>query len=145
MKKPIQFLSGLALFLASCQPFNKVEETAKQEMKSIEVETGVVNVSPEEARKLIGKDRSIIILDVRTPKEFAEGHIAGATNLDFKNDQFSEGVEKLDPEASYLVHCRSGSRSGQALPILEGVPLKKIYHLNSGFIGWETAGMPVEK
>ena len=59
-----------------------------------------------------------IILDVRTPAEVAEGHLKGALFVDFMADDFREKVVELDKSADYIVHCRSGNRSGQAVIIM---------------------------
>jgi len=59
-----------------------------------------------------------LILDVRTPAEVAEGHLAGALFVDFLADDFKEKVIELDKSADYIVHCRSGNRSGQAVVIM---------------------------
>ena len=86
-----------------------------------------------------------MVLDVRTSEEFKEGHIAGATNVDFQGDDFQEKVGKLDPNKAYLVHCASGGRSAQALKKLKAANLPKIYHMPAGFRGWTEAGKPVQK
>jgi rhodanese-related sulfurtransferase len=59
-----------------------------------------------------------LILDVRTPGEIAEGHLEGALFVDFMADDFREKVSELDKSADYIVHCRSGNRSGQAVVIM---------------------------
>ena len=59
-----------------------------------------------------------LILDVRTPAEVAEGHLEGALFVDFMADDFREKVAELDKSADYIVHCRSGNRSGQAVVIM---------------------------
>lgn len=56
------------------------------------------------------------ILDIRTPEEVAEGHIAGAIIVDFKNENFLTEVAKLDMAADYVIHCRSGARVTAAIP-----------------------------
>ena len=59
-----------------------------------------------------------LILDVRTPAEVAEGHLEGALFVDFLADDFRDKVVELDKSADYVVHCRSGNRSGQAVVIM---------------------------
>lgn len=56
-----------------------------------------------------------VIIDVRTPKEFAEGHIEGAVNIDLSSETFGESIAALDMSDSYGVYCRSGNRSAQAV------------------------------
>lgn len=60
-----------------------------------------------------------IIIDVRTPAEFSEGHVEGAINLDLEGGVFEAEYSKLDPSKSYIVYCRSGRRSGVAASILK--------------------------
>lgn len=60
-----------------------------------------------------------VIIDVRTPAEFAEGHVEGAINLDLEGGVFESEYSKLDPSKSYIVYCRSGRRSGVAASILK--------------------------
>ena len=55
-----------------------------------------------------------IILDVRTPEEYAAGHLDGAKLLDFNAGEVTEAIPNLDPDADYLIYCRSGNRAGQA-------------------------------
>jgi rhodanese-related sulfurtransferase len=57
-------------------------------------------------------DRTVI--DVRSPAEYAEAHVAGALNIDVDGASFADQIAELDPEEPYLVYCRSGNRSAQA-------------------------------
>jgi len=56
-----------------------------------------------------------VIIDVRTPEEFATGHLEGALNINVQSPDFAAQVNQLDPEANYYIYCRSGNRSGQAI------------------------------
>ncbi len=56
-----------------------------------------------------------MIIDVRTPEEFATGHLEGALNINVQSPDFAAQVNQLDPEANYYIYCRSGNRSGQAI------------------------------
>lgn len=103
----------------------------------------VKDVTPEEAAKLLKEQPKTVVLDVRTPAEFAKGHIPGAKNVDFLGDDFARGVRALDPQTPILLHCASGGRSSQALDLLKDKQV--IYHLKDGFKAWEKAGQPVEK
>lgn len=108
-------------------------------------ETNTVHhVNPAEAQKLIA-DKKVVVLDVRTPKEFAAGHIAGATNINYLAADFAKTLSGLDPNQTYLVHCAVGGRSTQALPKFEKLQFQFIYHLDGGIKAWEKAGLPVEK
>jgi len=106
--------------------------------------TVVTNVTPEVAAKLVA-ERKVVVLDVRTPAEFAEGHIAGATNINFMAKDFAAQVGRLDRSQTYLLHCASGVRSKRCLPKLKQLGFQKIYHLDGGMAAWEDAGKPVVK
>lgn len=63
------------------------------------------------------------IIDVRTPAEFASGHVEGAVNYDVQSPQFAAQIANLDPDGAYLVYCRSGNRSKAAAAQMEGAGL----------------------
>lgn len=141
-------ISALALFLsAGCGP----SETASPEAATGESGEGaskstkVVNLDAKGAAALLEKNPGVVVLDVRTPAEFAEGHIAGAKNIDFKGAGFQDQVAKLDRSTPYLLHCRSGNRSGQSLPTFKSLGFEQIYHLDTGFQDWSGQGLPVKR
>ena len=104
----------------------------------------VLHVNPAEAQKLIAS-KKVVVLDVRTPKEFAAGHLAGATNINYLAADFAKAIAGLDPNQTYLVHCAVGGRSTQALAKFEKLQFQSLYHLDGGLKAWEKAGFPVEK
>ncbi len=97
--------------------------------------------APDFAKKIT--DKSITLLDVRTPGEFASGHIAGATNIDFESGNFPSQILQLDKKKSYAVYCRSGNRSGQATALMAKDGFTTIFNLNGGIIQWQGAGNPL--
>jgi rhodanese-related sulfurtransferase len=103
------------------------------------------NVTVDEAQALLKADKKIIVLDVRTPEEFATAHIPGAKNINFNAPDFKAAVGALDRKATYLVHCQSGGRSARATAAMKELQFKSVLHLNEGFSEWEAAGKPVEK
>lgn len=74
---------------------------------------------------------STIILDVRTEEEFLAGYLEGAQLLDFNNGNFAAAIPTLDPEAEYLIYCRSGNRAGQAISQLEQASFTNLTNLGS--------------
>lgn len=100
------------------------------------------DVDTAEAEKLVTGENPPIVIDVRTPEEFAEGHIEGAINVDVKGENFEAELAKLDPEKEYLLHCRSGARSTSAKPTFEKLGFKSVYHMSGGFDAWTDAGLP---
>jgi len=85
----------------------------------------------------------VIILDVRTPEEFASGHIEGALNIDFNSGDFANEITRLNPSENYAIYCRSGSRSGQAASIMHKAGFHDVSNLNGGVIDWTNAGLPL--
>jgi len=85
------------------------------------------------------------VLDVRTPEEFAKGHIPGAINLDLQGGRLEKKVAELDKSKTYLVHCAGGVRSAKACVILDKSAFAHVVNLEPGFKAWENAGKPVEK
>ena len=105
-------------------------------------------VTPEEASALIeqnGGGSGFMILDVRTPDEFNEGHIANAVNIDYYSDSFRGDLDRLEKDKTYLLYCRSGSRSGRVLPLMGELGFEKVYNMGGGFVQWEMKGFPVAK
>ena len=72
-----------------------------------------------------------IVIDVRTPQEFAEGHTKSAINIDFRDAKFKEEIVKLDKNETYKLYCRSGNRSGQALKLMTELGFKNMQNLGS--------------
>jgi len=108
----------------------------------------IKDVTAEEAFNLIQENESnpnFIIVDVRTPQEFAEGHIENAINIDFRSDAFNGEIGNLDRTTKYLLYCRSGNRSRGALSVMTELGFKEVYHLSAGIIGWAEAEYPVTK
>lgn len=79
-----------------------------------------------------------ILLDVRTPAEYQQGHIKGAILADINNQPaFLAEIEKLDKDKHYLIYCRSGARSTSACLYMEKIGFKNVYNLKGGILEWE--------
>lgn len=83
------------------------------------------------------------VLDVRTPAEYAAGHLAGAVNLDVQAPGFADAVDGLDRSGSYAVYCHSGNRSAVAVAYLRGHGFGQVVELAGGIAAWQAAGRPV--
>lgn len=77
-------------------------------------------LAPKAFLAAVQADTTACVLDVRRPAEYAEGHLAGAVNLDWlAPEAFTAGMERLDRKRTYYVYCRSGRRSHAAAMRLE--------------------------
>ena len=87
----------------------------------------------------------LVVLDIRTPEEFRDGHLPGARNLDFFAPDFRQRLEALAREdVPILLYCRSGNRSGQAMRLLRQWGRDDVLHLADGFRAWRAADLPEE-
>lgn len=105
---------------------------------------GYQDVGPERFDKLRSR-KDAVVLDVRRPSEFAQGHIAGATNIDWYAPDFAKQAAALDKSKTYLVHCAGGVRSAKAAEKLAGMQFTNVFNLEGGFKAWQSAGKPVKK
>ena len=102
------------------------------------------NVNVDEFQALIA-DSSMQLLDVRTPEEYDEGHIAGATLVDVNDSSFIErAVAVLDKQRPVAVYCRSGRRSARAANLLVAQGFQ-VTNLNGGVMAWRDAGKSLVK
>jgi len=106
---------------------------------------GIKNVGVDEFDKLRA-DKKNVVLDVRTAKEFAAGHISGAVHLAWNGPDFEKQAAALDKSKTYLVHCAAGVRSAKACALMNGkLKFPSCYNLEGGMREWEKAGKAVEK
>ena len=102
-------------------------------------------LEPQAFIERVKADTSAIILDVRQPEEFAEGHLAQAINLDWLNQTvFINGLAKLNKQKTYYVYCRSGRRSQAAAGKLKAEGFQ-VVDLKGGYLHWVELGLPIVK
>ncbi|MFC1938238.1 rhodanese-like domain-containing protein [Chloroflexota bacterium] len=97
----------------------------------------IENITPREAFTLIQDNEDnpdFAIIDVRTPEEFAEGHVEDAIIIDFYSESFRRELDTLDKNKTYLIYCQSGNRSGKALKIMVELGFKEVYNMSGGII-----------
>ncbi len=134
----LRFLIAAAAALASLTPAcAQTEKPAPAPGDAVQH----VNLTAAAAKELLATDaeKKITVLDVRTPDEFKEGHIAGAKLVDFKAGDFDAKLAELDRDKTYLVHCRSGRRSSSAFAKMKELGFTSVYHLDGGILAWEEA------
>lgn len=86
-----------------------------------------------------------ILIDVRTAAEYAAGHIEGADLLDFNGGELAAAIPNLDPDLEYLIYCRSGNRSGQAIALMERAGFTNLTNLGSLEQAAQGTGLPIVK
>ena len=104
--------------------------TNSQNFKSVDV---------AEFKTTLEKTTDAQLLDVRTPGEFAGGHISNAKNADWNGSDFDTQVANLDKEKPVFVYCLSGGRSKKAASHLKELGFKNIIELNGGYLAWSKA------
>jgi rhodanese-related sulfurtransferase len=105
--------------------------------------TTLETVSPSVAASVIAEATDEIILDIRTPEEYNGGIIEGAINIDFYSPTFSDDLDALDKDVHYVVYCRSGNRSGQAMSTFEELGFTNITEIGGGIVNWYGTGHEV--
>jgi phage shock protein E len=88
------------------------------------------------------KGSQVFVLDVRTPKEFAEGHVPGAVNIPY--DQVAAHLGVIPKDDEIVLYCHSGRRAGLAAETLAANGYRKLAHLEGDMTGWQKAGRPVQ-
>lgn len=124
MKKKLAIVLSSLLLLTACSSSSATDLGAK-EFQAKTLESGVIT------------------LDVRTPGEFFNGHIAGAMNIDVEGMNFNSEIEKLDKSATYAVYCRSGRRSAIAVQDMKDAGFKDLFNMKAGTEEWSAAGLPL--
>jgi rhodanese-related sulfurtransferase len=108
-------------------------------------DTGAKSITAQELAEQIQLSQAPLILDVRSEKEYAEGHIPGALNI--PHDQLPDRLSEIDvaKTAEIVVHCRSGYRAGIAEKVLVGADYSNVRDLDGHMNGWQSGGYPIEK
>lgn len=90
------------------------------------------SLTVSEANELILKNKGnpeFVIIDVRSPEEYNDGHIEGCMNIDYKSENFKNEISKLNRDITYLVYCRSGRRSKNAQEVMFNLGFKNVINL----------------
>ena len=108
-------------------------------------ELEIRDVNATEAAELLKNNPEIKVLDVRTGFEFNRGHLKDAVNLNYYSRKFEDKLNELDKNTTWLVHCRSGVRSGKTMPLMKAAGFTSVIHLVDGILDWKNAGLPLVK
>ena len=108
----------------------------------------IMDVAVDQAQTLMqqrARQKDFVVLDVRTPGEFSEGHLAGAVNVDILAPDFAARLSAMDRGKSYLVYCRTGNRSTKAVHTMDQLGFRTMYHMRDGIVGWEKKGLVLSR
>lgn len=138
----IILFTGLISLQYAC---SQSEQTTKETTVSAQPEETIAeNLNTEQFYEMM-QSQSGQIVDVRTPEEFATGHVPDAVNIDYRNPDFKKNLEQLDPDKTVFVYCASGNRSTQAMNAMKQDGFKIIYNHKGYFNDWVKKGYPVTK
>ncbi|MBY0516318.1 MAG: rhodanese-like domain-containing protein [Bacteriovoracaceae bacterium] len=115
------------LLLGACSTLNKTNNLITSAAKRSKPKSSKSISEPVKINKVLItqlNSKNSVIIDVRSPEEFVNGHLSGALNINFLNDQFENEVEKLSSKKRYFIYCDSGNRSGKALQYFLGRKLR---------------------
>ncbi len=141
---------ALSLVVAACgggdDQTASTPATSDQQAEPSGEALGIRLVTPQEGAEIQAEPpQDLVILDVRTPEEFAEGRLEGAIMIDFYEADFADQLAELDPNVPYLLYCRSGNRSGQAAAVMEQLGFTDVSDIDGGILSWSDAGLPLVK
>lgn len=104
----------------------------------------IETVDPSQAAGIIADaPNGLVILDVRTPAEFAEARLDGSIMVDYNAADFRDRVDELAKDVPYVMYCRSGNRSAGAREIMRELGFTEVYEIGGGINDWVRSGLPV--
>lgn len=138
--KQLLFLSVFlgTIWTASCQNIVGSNERTVNGVRCV-----TKDMSVNEFEKKLSTP-GVQLVDVRTPGEFAEGHLANASNIDYRGGELQQKAAKLDKKRPVLVYCHSGKRSAASAAELQAMGFTEVYNLKGGIAEWQGAGKPVQ-
>ena len=89
-------------------------------------------------KQIMNTEKNVVVLDVRTPQETAQGVIKGAVEINLYDPEFEQKIQQLDKSKTYLVYCRSGKRSVSACNVMAKNGFSKLYNLKGGYNSWSS-------
>lgn len=124
----------LIVFLAIAS----IQISCKENVKSEEAPIASVHVVSTEVFKEVVNDGNVTLIDVRTPKEFAEGSLPGAVNIDYYDQKnFFDAFDKYDRKEPIYIYCRTGNRSIPTAQKLVEMGFEEIYDMDGGYMQWQ--------
>lgn len=140
LKKYLATLAAVTTVLTACSAAEEAPSNAQSGQPSAAADT-----ASSEATQTPAAQQSLVIIDVRTPEEFAEGHLEGAINMDVNAPDFEDKLHELDPAGHYAVYCRSGNRSGRATQMMKDHNFTNVENVGSVQEASDALQVPIVK
>lgn len=134
LRTVITLLIASVALLTACGG-GTTDTDSKLELASVSEIAAIIDEAPAD----------LVILDIRTPEEFAAGHIAGAINIDYYATDFEAKLGELNKDVPYVMYCNSGNRSSNTLPLMDSIGFGEVYELDGGIQAWYSADQPIEQ
>ena len=137
-------ITKIALLIILSIGFVSCAQNTKSETNTIETKGDIVVslISPNDLNAKLG---NIQLIDIRTPEEYAGGHLVNSVNINFYDATFADDMNKLDKNNELYIYCRSGGRSGKASKQLEKMGFTRVYDLQGGIINWNKNSLEIIK
>lgn len=94
------------------------------------------DVTTKKASSMISSKKGLIILDVRTPEEYAKGHLVNARLMNYYEKTFKDQLKTLPKDKTVLIYCKSGRRSAETLAMMKALGFSSAYNMLGGFDAW---------
>jgi len=136
----IIYCLSLLIGISACDN-NSDKATGEQIVQSIRED-----ISVEKAYEMIknsNHDENLVLIDVRTPQQYEQVHLQNTILINYRDPNFKTEISKLDKNRTYIVHCRSGKRSGKACEIMQETGFKEVYNVAGGILEWQEVDLPV--
>ena len=132
-------LLSICFLFCQCQTKSTTETTSSSEKASKQkveaTSSPYANIEVSYFKQKM-QEANVVVLDVRTPAEIAQGKIPDAQEIDFLGGDFKQKVEALDKDKSYLIYCKKGARSSKACEIMSQMGFTSLYNLTGGYTAW---------
>lgn len=103
-------------------------------------------VTPAKAAEVISEaPAGLVVLDIRTAEEFNEARLADAIMVDFYAADFADQLDQLDKNVPYVMYCRTGNRSSEAIKTMKDLGFTEVYEIDGGIVNWYEQGYPIEQ
>ena len=99
------------------------------------------SISTSAAQKMM-RGKNILILDVRTPEEYAKGHLVNAQLMNFYDNTFSAQLKTLPKSKTVIIYCKSGRRSTETFAMMKKLGFNNVYNMRGGFDAWSKEKRP---